>query len=135
MKGTLNCMVGNNIKNFRRAKKITQEELAEKLNVTRQCVSNWENNKTQPDIETLHNIAAALEISIDEIIYGKKRKHIYIGISPRSPQELTADCISIGMILATVISYVKWQSIGWALLHGALNWIYVIYYIIKYGWS
>jgi transcriptional regulator with XRE-family HTH domain len=128
-------MIGNNIKNLRKSKKLTQDELAEKLNVTRQCVSSWENNKTQPDIETLHSIAAAMETSIDEIIYGKKRSHIHIGIIKKSPQEVTNDCISIGIVLATVISYVKWQSIGWALLHGALNWIYVIYYIIKYGWS
>jgi len=31
-----------------------------------------------------------------------------------------------------VISYVKWESIGWAILHGILNWFYVLYYIIKY---
>ncbi len=36
------------------------------------------------------------------------------------------------MILATVVSYVNWKSIGWALLHGLLNWGYIIYYIIRY---
>lgn len=40
--------------------------------------------------------------------------------------------ISFGCALAMVISYVKWQSIGWAILHGLLSWIYVIYYIIRY---
>ena len=35
-------MVGKNIKHFREQKNITQEELAEKLSVTRQAVSNWE---------------------------------------------------------------------------------------------
>ena len=43
--------------------------------------------------------------------------------------------IGFGACLAMIISYVKWGSIGWAMLHGLLNWIYVIYYIIKYGWS
>jgi len=39
----------------------------------------------------------------------------------------------IGSVLAIVISYTAWQSIPWALLHGFLGWIYVIYYIIVYG--
>ena len=38
----------------------------------------------------------------------------------------------LGVALAVVISYVKWNSIGWAILHGMLNWIYVIYYAVKY---
>ena len=61
-------MVGKNIKNFREQKNITQEELAEKLSVTRQAVSNWETGKTQPDIDTLHKISDILEISIEELI-------------------------------------------------------------------
>ncbi|OUP44253.1 MULTISPECIES: helix-turn-helix transcriptional regulator [unclassified Pseudoflavonifractor] len=36
-------MVGKNIKKFRTAKQMTQDELAQQLNVTRQAVSNWEN--------------------------------------------------------------------------------------------
>ena len=43
--------------------------------------------------------------------------------------------IGFGAVLAMVISYVNWNSIGWAILHGIFNWGYVIYYIIKYGWS
>lgn len=40
---------------------------------------------------------------------------------------------SIGVALAVVISYTTWKSISWAILHGILGWIYVIYYIITYG--
>ena len=40
--------------------------------------------------------------------------------------------ISFGSALAMVISFVTWKSIGWAIFHGALGWIYVIYYFIKY---
>ena len=40
--------------------------------------------------------------------------------------------ISFGCALAMVISYVNWHSIGWAILHGILGWVYVIYYAIKY---
>lgn len=40
--------------------------------------------------------------------------------------------ISFGAALAMVISYTQWQSIGWAIVHGLLSWVYVIYYIIRY---
>ncbi len=40
--------------------------------------------------------------------------------------------ISFGSALAMVISYVNWHSIVWAIIHGLLSWIYVIYYIFKY---
>lgn len=65
-------MVGENIKKIRVEKRMTQEELAEKLSVTRQAISNYETGKTQPDIETLNKIASIFEVSIEEVIYGYK---------------------------------------------------------------
>ncbi len=43
-------------------------------------------------------------------------------------------CFSIGWgtAIAAILSYVKWQSIGWAILHAILGWLYVIYYVVKY---
>lgn len=128
-------MVGENIKRFREEKNISQSEIADKLSVTRQAVSNWENGKTEPDIDTLHKIADILGVSIEELIYGEKRemtvihkhehhKHITNGAAGGG--------IGFGAVLAMVISYVEWQSVGWAILHGALNWAYVIYFLIKY---
>ncbi len=40
--------------------------------------------------------------------------------------------ITFGSALAMVISYVNWHSIGWAIVHGLMSWVYVIYYIIRY---
>lgn len=130
-------MIEKNIKNFREQKNISQVELAEKLNVTRQAVSNWERGKTQPDIDTLHKIADILEISIDELIYGNKRTNnvVHNHIHNTNITETVGRSVGFGAALAMIISYVKWQSIGWAILHGVFNWGYVIYYIIKYGWS
>ena len=64
--------ISKDIKKFRKESEMTQQELAEKLNVTRQAVSNWENGKTQPDIDMLQNIAGELQITIEELIYGQK---------------------------------------------------------------
>lgn len=40
--------------------------------------------------------------------------------------------VSFGSALAMVISYTAWKSITWAIIHGILGWVYVIYYVIKY---
>lgn len=40
--------------------------------------------------------------------------------------------ISFGTALAMVISYTQWHSIFWAIIHGLLSWVYVVYYIIRY---
>ncbi len=122
-------MVGKNIKAFREQKNLTQEQLAEQLNVTRQAVSSWENEKTQPDVETLHKIACALECSVEELIYGERRKFTIVN---NINKKTVTEGLSFGSALAIVISYVEWKSIGWAIFHGLLGWVYVIYYVIKY---
>lgn len=63
-------MIGDNIKDFRVKRNITQEELAKNLNVTRQAISKWENNKGEPDLNMLSNIASALEVSVENLLYG-----------------------------------------------------------------
>ena len=40
--------------------------------------------------------------------------------------------ITFGSALAMVISYSTWQSVGWAIIHGLMSWIYVIYFILRY---
>ena len=40
--------------------------------------------------------------------------------------------ISFGSALAMVISFTTWHSVGWAIVHGLLGWVYVIYYVIRY---
>ena len=62
--------VGRHIRQLRLARHLTQEQLAERLFVTRQTVSAWETNRAQPDLETLERIAAALGAEVTEVIYG-----------------------------------------------------------------
>ena len=110
---------------------LSQDELAERVYVTRQAVSNWETGKTQPDIETLTRLAEIFDVSVERIIYGSERKERIVQVS-RNVQIGPKEGLSMGAALAMIISYAKWQSIGWAILHGFFNWAYVIYYIIKY---
>ena len=62
--------VGKHIRRIRTERRMTQEQLAEKLFVTRQAVSAWETGKAQPDVETLERIAQALGVEVTEVIYG-----------------------------------------------------------------
>ena len=125
-------MIGKNIKRLREKKGMTQEELADRLCVTRQAVSNWENEKTQPDIDTLHQISGILECEMEELIYGTKRSAQVVTQVVRKSGNAVKKGITFGAALAMVISYVNWHSIGWAILHGIFSWGYVLYYVIKY---
>ena len=53
--------IGKNIRQLRTQKNMTQDELAKKLFVTRQTVSNYETGKSRPDVEMLDRIAQMLE--------------------------------------------------------------------------
>lgn len=65
-------MVSKNLAALRKRANLTQEQMAEKLHVTRQAVSNWETGKCQPDIETLTVLSEALGCDVTELIYGAK---------------------------------------------------------------
>lgn len=62
--------LGQQLKAHRKELGISQDELAEKIFVSRQSISNWENNKTYPDIHTLLLLAETFGISLDELIKG-----------------------------------------------------------------
>ena len=63
--------IGNFIAKTRKAKKLTQAELAEKLGVTDRAVSNWENGKNMPDLSLFKPLCDILEITINELISGE----------------------------------------------------------------
>lgn len=58
------------IKKYRTSMNLSQEELAGKIYVTRQTISNWENNKSYPDIHSLLLLSSLFNISLDQLIKG-----------------------------------------------------------------
>lgn len=62
--------ISSQIKKYRNALQLSQDELAERIYVTRQTVSNWENEKTYPDIHSLLLLANLFHVSLDELIKG-----------------------------------------------------------------
>ena len=61
-------MIADKIKNARTIKKLTQEQVAEDLNVSRQTISNWENGVSVPNINTLILISEKFDIPVDEML-------------------------------------------------------------------
>lgn len=59
--------ISENIRDHRRKHDLTQEELAERLGVSYQSVSRWENGATYPDIELMPAISKLLGITVDEL--------------------------------------------------------------------
>ena len=93
--------VSKSIKRLRAQNNMTQEELAEKMHVTRQAVSNWETEKTQPDIDTLNTLADVFNVDVNELIYGN-RKVDYQRFQKRYIWTIVVFAI---VILAVVIAY------------------------------
>ncbi len=63
--------LGNKIVELRKKQNLTQEQLSEKLGVTRQTLSNWEKDITTPDITQAKNIASFFKISLDDLTDNK----------------------------------------------------------------
>ena len=64
--------IGKFIAECRKMKKMTQQDLAEKLGVTDRAISNWENGKNMPDLSLFKPLCKELEISINDLISGEK---------------------------------------------------------------
>ena len=60
--------LGNKILTLRKKNNITQEELAEQLNVTRQTISKWELGETSPDIKQAKELSKIFKVSLDELV-------------------------------------------------------------------
>ena len=70
--------IGKFILNIRKQNQMTQKEFANKLNVTAQAVSKWENGRGIPDIEILQKISKEFNIDIDSILTGSKKREKFL---------------------------------------------------------
>lgn len=70
--------IGENIKTYRKEKGLTQEQLGNLSGLSKNAIYNYENNKRVPNITTIYNISNALEVSLDELLIGKKQLELLI---------------------------------------------------------
>ena len=69
----MHLSIAKHIRSLRKRAGLTQEELAQRLYVTRQTVSLWELVKTRPDVETLQAIADCLGVDLLQVLYGPEQ--------------------------------------------------------------
>ena len=69
--------IGSKIKAARLEKKLTQEQVAELLGVSRQTISNWENEKSYPDIISVIKMSDCYEVSLDYLLKGEQKMNTY----------------------------------------------------------
>lgn len=95
--------IGDKLKEARLKKNMTQEEVAEKIFVSRQSISNWENNKTYPDIGNVIALSDLYEISLDELLKGSDNfmKHL-----EESTDLVKSNKKLIGIIILALITMV-----------------------------
>ncbi|MGX9758269.1 helix-turn-helix domain-containing protein [Clostridioides difficile] len=74
--------LGENLKKLRKERNLSQEQLAEMLNVSRQAISKWESNKTYPDIENLVLLRNLFNVSLDYLIVNENKTEVEDTIVP-----------------------------------------------------
>ena len=87
----MNTTLGTRIAALRREKEWKQDELAEKLGVSPQAVSKWENDQTCPDISLLPLLAKILGVSVDELLTGKKEEAPAVRMLPENERREVGD--------------------------------------------
>lgn len=75
-------MISRNLKSLRKKNQYTQEEIAEKINVSRQSVAKWENGESNPDIESCIKLANLYNVKLDDLV-NHLEEETGIGVPPK----------------------------------------------------
>lgn len=110
--------IGQQIIRYRKQQALSQEELAEKVYVSRQSISNWENDKTYPDIHSLLPLSQIFQVSLDQLIKGdiEKMKYTITQVDKKNFERDTKVMVTL-MILLMISSYplvyfLEWLGLG-----------------------
>lgn len=77
--------IGKTLRSFRRKKGLTQEEVAKRINTTKQCISSWESDRTQPDNDMLDALASIYGCTSDALLgeYGAMGRFVFSSAESR----------------------------------------------------
>ena len=121
------------IKKYRTEMNISQEELAEKIYVTRQSISNWENGKTYPDIHSLLLLSSLFGISLDQLVKGDIEVMKEVIQKEEIEKMNRYGRIYTVMLIATAVSAVPlfmWLGV-WAFIPWGIIWAISMYFAFK----
>ena len=99
--------IGKKLKNARVQSGMTQENVAEKINVSRQTISNWENEKSYPDIISVIELSNLYSISLDVLLKGDEKMIEYLEESTdvvKSNQKMIVAIIVNIIVVALLIT-------------------------------
>ena len=116
--------IAKNIKMIRKGKGWTQQQMADFLFVTRQTVSNWENGRALPDLDTIEQIAEKLNVTSEYLLYGKLTEEKY--------RKLNALTVTIVMTILMFLFMVI-EKISYLILLRVSD--YAGYYIFESGFG
>ena len=94
--------LGAQIKKYRTEFSLSQDELAEKLFVTRQSISNWENDKTYPDIKSLVLLSEVFSVSLDQLVKGDMEE-MKKEINEQEQAQLNKESTVLGVLMILLI--------------------------------
>ncbi|HES9038454.1 TPA: helix-turn-helix transcriptional regulator [Streptococcus pyogenes] len=110
--------IGQQIIRYRKQQALSQEELAEKVYISRQSISNWENDKTYPDIHSLLLLSQIFQVSLNQLIKGdiEKMKYTITQVDKKNFERDTKVMVTL-MILLMISSYplvyfLEWLGLG-----------------------
>ena len=97
--------IGKKLKNARIEAGLTQEKAAEKINVSRQTISNWENEKSYPDIISVIALSDLYSVSLDELLKGdqKMAEHLEEGTNVVKSNKKLTGAILLNIILMILL--------------------------------
>ena len=101
--------LGNQIKKYRNELDLSQEKLAEQIFVSRQSISNWENDKNYPDINSLIRLSEVFQISLDSLIKGdweKMKKEVSGEDRKEFDKVSTVYTVMFGLLIVTPMPFV-----------------------------
>lgn len=121
--------IGQRIKEYRTALGMTQEELADRLYITRQTVSNWENDRSYPDIHSLVMLSELFDVTLDTLVKGdieKMKEKVNADSVRRFNKEASVYGILFLAMVITPVPLAKFLGIPglvlWALIAAAALW-------------
>lgn len=125
--------LGKQIRMYRLENKLSQEELADRIYVSRQTISNWENDKSYPDINSLVLLSEVFKISLDRLIKGDIETMKDVIQKEEVDKMNRYGKIYTIMLIVTVVSAVPlfmWLGL-WALIPWGIVWMVSMYFASK----
>lgn len=120
------------IKRYRIESKLSQDELAEKVFVTRQTISNWENGKNYPDVKSLLLLSTLFHISLDTLVKGDLEE-MKEQIKAEDIKKWNRDGLVFGLLLiATAVLAVP--LFLYADVIGVVVWFVIFGFAMYYAW-